>query len=114
MGYRGAIQTGRTICGALFGGTVFHGYFNGMNATDVPDINDEKRTRAIESVQGLFNGFNEKFGDTDCQTLIGCDWGKKEDIERYYKEEIYKDKCFKYFEYVLANCMAIMSARDKS
>lgn len=101
----GAIKTGRTICGTLFGGTVFLGYRHGENATDVPGIGDERRFQAIESVQLLFRGFIEHFGDTDCRALTGCDWSNEEDVRRYFKGEVYKEKCFVYFDYVLAQCL---------
>ncbi len=104
-GYSGAIGSGRTICGALFGGTVFLGYLHGTNATHAPDVDDERRTQAITSVNKLFQGFIESFGDTDCQNLTGCNFSIKEDQDRYMKEEVYKDKCFHYFEYVLAQCL---------
>ena len=104
-GYSGAIGSGRTICGFLFGGAVTLGYLHGTNATRAPDINDEKRTQAIKAVNELFRGFMERFGDTDCQTLTGCNFSIKEDQERYRKEEVYKDKCFHFFEYVLGQCL---------
>jgi hypothetical protein len=101
----GAINTGRTICGILFGGSIFLGFHHGSDAAGAPEVNDEKRSRAIASVNGLFQGFIDRFSDTDCKTLTGCDFSKKEDVDRYIQEEVYKDKCFKYFEYVLARCL---------
>ena len=61
-------------------------------------------------MRDLFQGFIEKFGDTNCRTLTGCDWTNKEDIDRYYKEEIYKDTCYHYLEYVLARCLDQMAS----
>ena len=104
-GFSGAIRTGHTICGALFGGTVFLGYLHGENASQAPDIGDERKAQAIEAVQRLFSGFTERFGDTDCQALTGCDWSKEEDRKRYFEEQVYKHARFKYLEYVLAQCL---------
>ncbi len=101
----GAIESGRTICGILFGGAVYLGYLSGMNATGVPDVEDEKRKEAIGCVRNLFQGFIDKFGNTDCTTLTGCNWSKKEDVKRYFKEQIYKGTCYPQFEYVLARCL---------
>jgi len=112
-GYMGAVETGRTICGTLFGGAVFVGYLHGMNATQAPEVQGKSRTRAIESVRGLFQGFVERFGDTDCRTLIGCDWSKKEDRERYFREEVYKGTCYNYLDYVLARCLDQMASMDR-
>ena len=77
-----------------------------MNKNDAPKTDDDGRLNAIKSVNELFNGFINKFGDTDCYALTGCDWSKKEDSQRYYKDEIYKDTCFKQFEYVVEKCIS--------
>ncbi|MBW2051775.1 MAG: C_GCAxxG_C_C family protein [Deltaproteobacteria bacterium] len=103
-GYQGAIHTGKTICGTLFGGAVILGYKHGNDSAEAPAVEDEKRTRAIDSVKNLFQGFIERFGDTDCQRLTGCDFSKEGEQERYRGEEIYMD-CFQYFKYVLRHCL---------
>jgi len=104
-GYMGAISTGKTLCGTLFGGTVFLGCLHGRPGTQAPEIDDERRSRAVESVHRLFDGFLERFGDTDCHALTGCDWSNEENVARYYAQEVYKAKCFRYFEYVVAECL---------
>lgn len=109
-GYMGAIISGKTICGVLFGASIYLGFLNGMNSTDAPKLKDEKRLNAIKSVNDLFNGFINQFGETDCKALTGCDWSKKEDIDRYFKDEIYKDTCFRQLEYAVAKCVAEKSS----
>ncbi|CAB1078917.1 hypothetical protein D1AOALGA4SA_6637 [Olavius algarvensis Delta 1 endosymbiont] len=104
-GYMGAINSGKTICGVLFGASIYLGYLSGIGSTDAPDLKDEKRVNAIRSVNELFNEFIERFGETDCRALTGCDWSKKEDIKRYFKDEIYKDTCFRQFEYAVEKCI---------
>lgn len=104
-GYMGAITSGRTLCGILFGGTVYLGYLNGRDATESPQITNEKRIHAIQSVGRLFNGFIERFHHTDCQALTGCDWSQKEDINRYFKDKAYQDTCYRQFEYVIEQCL---------
>jgi len=71
-----------------------------------PGVQNPQRLEAIKSVNNLFNGFIERFGDTDCKTLTGCDFSNKEEAERYMREEIYKDTCFHQFEYVLSECIS--------
>ena len=75
-------------------------------------LNDEWRIKAIKSVNELFDGFINQFAGTDCTALTGCDWGKKEDIDRYFKDEIYKDTCFRQFEYAIEKCIADKSSVD--
>jgi hypothetical protein len=104
-GYMGAIESGKTICGFLFGGAVYLGFHSGLRATAAPQVKDEKRKEAVTSVRNLFQGFIERFGDTDCKTLTGCDWSKKEDVKRYFKEKIYENTCYHQGEYVLTKCL---------
>ena len=40
-GYMGAIKSGKTICGCLFGGTCFLGYLQGFNTGQLPGIENE-------------------------------------------------------------------------
>jgi hypothetical protein len=105
-GYMGAIDSGKTICGFLFGGAVFLGYLSGAKAIGAPGLKDPGRARAIASVKGLFQGFIERFGTTDCCTLTGCDFSRKTDVRRYFKEKIYANTCYRQFDYVLRQCLA--------
>ena len=104
-GYMGAIDSGKTICGILFGGSIYLGFLNGMDATGAPKLKDKRRLNAIKSVNELFKGFIKQFGESDCTTLTGCDWSKKEDIKRYFKDQIYNDTCYRQFEYVVEKCI---------
>ena len=47
----------------------------------------------------------EEFGTTDCRSLTNCDFSKKEEVDRFMQNEVYKNTCFKQFEYVLAYCL---------
>jgi hypothetical protein len=104
-GYAGAIGSGRTVCGALFGGTVFLGYLYGKDNTQAPHVQGESRTRAVFAVRRLYRSFINRFGDTDCQTLTGCDWSKKADRERYHEAEVYKETCYHHLEHVFGQCL---------
>ena len=77
VGFKGAVMSGKTTCGILFGATIYLGYLNGINATRAPGHRDRRRKKAIASVEDLFNGFIKRFGHTDCQTLTGCDWTRR-------------------------------------
>ena len=104
-GYMGAINSGKTICGILFGAAIYLGFANGRNSTTAPTLKDEGRLQAVKSVNNLFNGFISQFGETDCKALTGCDWSKEDDIKRYFKEEIYKNTCFRQFKFVIEKCL---------
>lgn len=68
-------------------------------------MEDGQRTLSIETVNRLFKGFIQEFGNTDCRSLTNCDFGKKEEVDRYMQNEVYKHTCFNQFEYVLAYCL---------
>ncbi len=100
-GYEGAIVSGNTTCGFLIGAVAFIGFYHGRDVGEVPAIDSEKRRLAIRSTRKLFLGFVDRFGQTDCRILTGCDWRKKEDAKRYYHEKIYLSVCMPQMEYVL-------------
>jgi hypothetical protein len=112
-GYTGAIDSGKTICGFLFGGCVFLGYLSGEKAAEAPTLESDARARAIASVKGLFQGFIERFHTTDCGKLTGCDFSRKTDVSRYFKEKIYENTCYRQFDYVLRQCLAQLEAKEE-
>lgn len=106
-GYQGAIGSpgSKTICGMLYGGTAFIGFLCGRREVAEPAVDDPMRKRAIAAVHGLFNGFLERFGATECHALSHCDHSIPEEVERFYGDEIYRDSCLPQFEYVLSYCL---------
>ena len=113
-GYTGAIDSGKTICGFLFGGSVFLGYLAGEKAAGAPTLEHDGRARAIATVKGLFQGFIERFGTTDCGLLTGCDFSQKTDVRRFYREKIYENTCFRHFDYVLRLCLTQLEAQEET
>ncbi len=75
-----------------------------MDATTAPD-GQVLLWREDIQVNHLGRGFITCFGDTDCQTLSGCDWGVAEDVRRYYKDEVFSTVCLRQWEYVLEKCL---------
>jgi hypothetical protein len=111
-GYSGAINSGNTICGILFGSTAFLGFLHGNGKSSPPEVDDGQRIKAIETVNRLFKGFMEEFGTTDCRSLTHCDFSKKEEVDRFRQNEVYKHTCFKQFEFVLAYCLDHIKTRE--
>ena len=50
--------------------------------------------------------FFKRLWETDCTALTGCDWSKKEDIKRYFEDQIRKDNYFCQFDYAVEKCIA--------
>jgi hypothetical protein len=106
-GYSGAIGSGRTICGFLFGGALYLGYLHGENSAHAPDLKNPGRLAAITAVKNLFAGFIERFGDTDCRALSGCDFSQPADRQRYYRDRVYETSCFLQMRYVIDTCKPV-------
>ena len=100
-GYLGAINSGDATCGLLVGSSVAIGLRSGQGKTCLPLEDKEERNKAVSAVNALYKYFIEKFGATHCQKLIQCDFSKPEELDRYVKEEIYKNKCFNFFNFVM-------------
>ena len=113
-GYYGAINSGKTICGILFGATAFLGFMHGSDAEDAPRVKDARRTAAIAAVNNLYKDFIAKFGDTECKALTGCDFSRSEEAGRYLRDQIFKDTCFPQFEHVLSFCLDHIDAPMKT
>ena len=104
-GYRGAIGSGRAICGSLFAGTVYLGYLQGAGSAGDLLVDDDRRRRAMDAVGALYEGLVRRFGHTDCLALTGCNFGVQADRERYWRDKVYEAKCLTYCGYVLATCL---------
>ena len=106
-GYQGAIGSGgsKTICGVLYGSTAFLGLLHGRGRASEPAVDDPERKQAIAAVNGLFNGFLERFGATECHALTGCDHSVPEETDRFYREEVYRDSCLPQLEFALSYCL---------
>ncbi len=100
-GYLGAISSGEATCGLLIGSSVAIGLRMGIGKEQFPLEDEKDRNKAIASVNDLYEDFLEAFKSTQCQRLTCCDFSKKEEIDRYMTEEVYKDKCFKFFDFVM-------------
>lgn len=113
-GYLGAINSGETTCGLLIGSSVAIGLKVGFAKEQLPLENPKERNKAIVAVNDLYVDFLEQFKSTQCRQLTRCDFSQQAEIERYVKEEVYKEKCFKYFDFVMDRFIELEKARMKS
>jgi hypothetical protein len=100
-GYLGAINSGQTTCGLLIGSSIAIGLRNGKEQNCLPIENKTLRDKAIKEVNKLYNDFINKFKSTNCKKLTSCDFSKPEDLTKYTEKEIYKEKCFVFFKFVM-------------
>jgi len=62
---------------------------------------EEYRNRAVKEVHSLYKDFIAKFNSTHCKELTSCDFSKPDDLTKYMEKEIYKEKCFVFFNFIM-------------
>lgn len=100
-GYLGAINSGQTTCGLLIGSSVAIGLRHGKGKECIPKEDEDSRNKAVKEVNMLYNDFIHTFNSTNCKDLTACDFSKTEDLARYMEQEVYKEKCFVFFKFVM-------------
>ncbi len=100
-GYLGAINSGQTTCGLLIGSAIAIGLRHGKGKVCMPKEDEEYRNSAIKEVNMLYNDFINKFNSTNCKELTSCDFSRPGDLNKYMEKEIYKEKCFVFFNFVM-------------
>jgi len=100
-GYLGAINSGQTTCGLLIGCSVAIGLRAGKEKTCFPLEDEKERNKAVAAVHLMYEDFLHEFKSTQCQELTECNFSQEPDQERYVKEEVYKNRCFKYFNFIM-------------
>ena len=88
----GGLGRSGLACGALTGAAL---------ALAVRDRHDTQRwaDRAPEGcaqLQQISRAFEERFGQTDCRALTGCDLSTAEGQERFNREELRRNRCVDY------------------
>ena len=65
----------------------------------------ERANQARRAVRAFFakivTEFNAQFGDITCQGLIGMDFSKPGEYQKFLESGIWKDKCVKYVEFII-------------
>jgi C_GCAxxG_C_C family probable redox protein len=111
-GYSGAIGSGDTTCGLLIGSSVAIGMRAGRDKTCLPLDDKDARNKAIADVSALYKDFLEKFGTTQCEKLIQCNFSKSKEATRYIKEKIYENRCFKFLDFVMNRFIEMEKSRS--
>jgi len=69
-------------------------------------LSDKARAKQARHAVRTFSAkivteFNRHFGNITCQGLIGVDFSKPGEYQRFLKSGIWKDKCEKYVEFMI-------------
>ena len=77
------------MCGALTGGILALNMVFGRN------LSEESVEENYKAVQSLINMFENEFGTTNCQELLGCDLGSEKGQEEFNENNLHL-KCREY------------------
>ena len=69
-------------------------------------LSDKERSRQARHAVRTFSAnivteFNRHFGDITCRGLIGMDFAKSGEYQKFLESGIWKDKCVKYVEFMI-------------
>ncbi|MBW2480056.1 MAG: C_GCAxxG_C_C family protein [Deltaproteobacteria bacterium] len=69
-------------------------------------LNDKERAKqarhAIRTLSAtIVKEFNQNFGDITCRGLIGMDFSKPGEYQKFLESGVWKDKCVKYVEFMI-------------
>jgi hypothetical protein len=69
-------------------------------------LSDKERAKQARQAVRTFSAkivveFKRHFGDITCQGLIGIDFSKPGEYQKFLKSGIWKDKCEKYVEFMI-------------
>jgi len=87
-------------CGAISASAVGLGLRHRCSFTE-----KEKVKQARNSVRNhagkLVRDFTKQFGDITCRGLLGLDFSKPGEYQKFLESGVWKEKCEKYVEYVI-------------
>jgi C_GCAxxG_C_C family probable redox protein len=87
-------------CGALSASAVCLGLRHRCSLED-KDQAKQCRSTIRRYASDLVRSFNDKFGDISCGDLLGIDFSKPGEYQRFRDSGIWKEKCEKYIQFII-------------
>jgi len=87
-------------CGAVSASAVCLGLRHRCSLADKEKA-QEARLSARQDASEVVTSFTDKFGTIICRDLLGFDFSDTEAARRFREEEIFKEKCNKYVEFII-------------
>ena len=99
-------------CGAVTGGAVALGLKHRCALADKEKAK-RARTDAREDAGQMVEGFKKRFGGMSCMGLIGIDFSEPGGYQKFQESGVWKDKCYKYIEYVVEKLYELDDGKGK-
>jgi hypothetical protein len=92
-------------CGAISAAAVSLGLRHRCAVADKQNAK-QARNRIRSSAGQLVEDFTRKFGDITCGGLLGIDFSKPGEYQRFREQGIWKDKCEHYVRFIIERLYA--------
>ncbi len=97
-------------CGAVSAGALSVGVLNRAPISDKQNANVARHRARLEAT-GIVGGFTEEFGHITCRDLVGFDFAKPGEYQRFLESGVWKDKCMRYVQFVIEKVFSFEEAR---
>lgn len=87
-------------CGAVSASAISLGLRHRCSLADKEKA-EQARNTARHYAGKLVRHFTKKFGDITCRGLLGIDFSKPGEYQKFRESGVWKDKCEKYVEYII-------------
>jgi hypothetical protein len=93
-------------CGVLSAAAICIGLRHRCQLSDKERAKQARHLVRISSAT-IVKEFNRHFGDTTCRELIGMDFSKPGEYQKFLESGIWKNKCQKYVEFIIDRLYAL-------
>jgi len=100
-------------CGAVSSATVVLGLRHRQPLADKEKA-EQARLKTREEASGLVRDFNQKYGTIICRDLIGFDFSKPAEYQRFRESGIAREKCDKYVQFVIEKLYELEKSRQET
>jgi hypothetical protein len=90
----------QALCGAVSASAVSLGLRHRCSFTDKERVK-QARNVARRYAGKLVRDFTKQFGDITCRGLLGVDFSKPGEYQKFLESGVWKDTCEKYVQYVI-------------
>ena len=87
-------------CGAVSAAAVSIGLRHRCSLADKEKAKQARTAIRLYSAE-LVKSFNDRFGDINCGSLLGMDFSKPGEYQKFLVSGIWKEKCAKYVEFAV-------------
>ncbi len=87
-------------CGAVSSAAICLGLRHGHFATDKQKAK-QARYDARQQASEVVNAFSDKFGSISCLDLVGIDFSKPGEYQRFQESGVFEEKCDRYVQFII-------------